>query len=196
MKKAFLKIVILLLVISTTFMCFSQEKDIKMEVFEKVEEVLPFTAVDKNGSAVTDLEKKEIVLLVNNRNFRGFSLVYPSSRCSQFPGFSNTPKHSCYEITLPYVSEFETFTSIRLGTSRKGVRLHTIKTLEINAPQTDITGSQKEIPALKKENKAISVKIIDVNNQTSQLRPDTPKEQPKSFRISNKTMPISLPNSI
>jgi formylglycine-generating enzyme required for sulfatase activity len=191
MKKEFLKMVILLLLISSTFPGFSQEKDIKMEVFEKVEEVLPFTAVDKNGRAVTDLEKREIVLLVNGSNFRGFSLVYPSSRCSQFPVFFNSPKHSCYEITFPYVSEFETFTSIRLGTSRKDVRLLTIKTLKINAPQTDITGSQKEIPALKKENKAISVKIIDVNNQTNQLRPDIPKEQPKSSRISNKTMPIS-----
>jgi hypothetical protein len=66
MNQGFLKVVILFLMIGTTFMCFSQKKDIKMEVFEKVEEVLPFTAVDKNGRAVTDLEKREIVLLVNN----------------------------------------------------------------------------------------------------------------------------------
>lgn len=190
MKKAFLKITILLLMMGS-FPGFSQEKDIKMEVFEKVEEVLPFTAVDKNGRAVTDLEKREIVLLVNGRNFRGFSLVYPSSRCSQFPGFSNTPKHSCYEIIFPYVSEFETFASIRLGTNRKGVRLHTIKTLKISTPQTDITGSQKEIPELKRKNKTISVKIIDVKEQTNQLQPGTPKEEPKSSRISDKTRPIS-----
>ncbi len=189
--KAFLRIVILLLIIGGTFPGFSQEKDIKMEVFEKVEEVLPFTAVDKNGRAVTDLGKREIVLLVNGRNFRGFSLVYPSSRCSQLPGFSNTPKHSCYEITFPYVSEFETFTSIRLGTSRKGVRLHTIKILKINAPQTDITGSQKEISALKKEKKTIPVEIIEVGTQLPQFRLDSSKEQPKISGTNNKTMPIS-----
>jgi len=191
MKKEFLKTSILILIIVSTFPGFSQKKDIKMEVFEKVEEVLPFTAVDKNGRAVTDLGKKEIVLLVNGRNFRGFSLVYPSSRCGQFPGFSNTPKHSCYEITFPYVSEFKTFTGIRLGTSRKGVQLHTIKNLEINAPQTDITGSQKEIPVLKKEKKTIPVKIIDVKDQTSLLRPETPDKQPKPSRSGNKTTPIS-----
>lgn len=191
MKKEFLKMVILFLIIGSTFPGFSQKKDIKMEVFEKVEEVLPFTAVDKNSRAVTDLEKREIVLLVNGRNFRGFSLVYPSSHCNQFPGFSNTPKHSCYEITFPYVSEFESFTSIRLGTNRKGVQLHTIKNLKINAPQTDITGSQKEIPALKKEKKMIPVKIIDVNDQTSLLRLETPDEQPKPSHSSNKTTTIT-----
>ncbi|MGD2090745.1 MAG: SUMF1/EgtB/PvdO family nonheme iron enzyme [Candidatus Aminicenantes bacterium] len=191
MKKGLLKMFILLLMIGSTFPGFSQEKDIKMEVFEKVEEVLPFTAVDNNGHAVTDLDKKEIVLLVNGRNFRGFSLVYPSSHCGQFPVFSNTPKHSCYEITFPYVSEFETFTSIRLGTSRKGVQLHTIKTLKIKAPQTDITGSQKEIPKLKKENKTIPVKIIDVNDQTSLLRPETPGEQPRPSRSSIKITPVT-----
>jgi formylglycine-generating enzyme required for sulfatase activity len=175
MKKAFLKIIISLLVIGSCFPGFSQEKDIKMEVFEKVEEVLPFTAVDKSGRAVTDLGKREIVLLVNGRNFRGFSLVYPSARCSQFPGFDNIPKHSCYEITFPYVSEFETFTSIRLGTSRKGVQLHTINTLKINIPQTDITGNQKETPAMKKEKQAIPVEIIEVDTQSYQSQPTTPR---------------------
>jgi hypothetical protein len=51
MKKAFLKMVILLLMMGSGFPGFSQEKNIKMEVFEKIEEVLPFTAVDKNGCA-------------------------------------------------------------------------------------------------------------------------------------------------
>jgi hypothetical protein len=35
------------------------------------------------------------------------------------------------------------------------VQLHTIKTLKIIAPQTDIIGDQKEMPALKKEKKTI-----------------------------------------
>ena len=51
MKKEFLKMVILLLMMDSGFPGFSQEKNIKMEVFEKIEEVLPFTAVDKNGHA-------------------------------------------------------------------------------------------------------------------------------------------------
>jgi hypothetical protein len=61
MKKEFLKMIILILMMGSSFPGFSQEKNIKMEVFEKIEEVLPFTAVDKNGSAVTNLEKREIV---------------------------------------------------------------------------------------------------------------------------------------
>ena len=191
MKKALLKMVILLMIMGSSFPGFSQEKDIKMEVFEKIEEVLPFTAVDINGRAVTNLGKREIILLVNGRNFRGFSLVYPSSRCSQFPGFANIPKHSCYEITFPYVSEFETFTSIRLGTSRKGLQLHTINTLKINIPQTDITGSQKEVPEMKKEKNTIPVEIIEVDTQSPQFQPDTPKKQPKTSSTNNKTKPIS-----
>ena len=58
--------------------------DIQTTTIGEQEEILPFVAVDASGRAVTDLQKAEIVLLVNGLNFRGFSLLSPGG--SSFSG--------------------------------------------------------------------------------------------------------------
>ena len=76
------RLLIGLLALLCATIAFSSE--IKLEIAKELDEVLPFTAIDSSGRAVTDLKKPEIVLLVDGINFRGFSLI--SAGDAQFSG--------------------------------------------------------------------------------------------------------------
>jgi formylglycine-generating enzyme required for sulfatase activity len=155
-------ILFLLLTLGSVFPVFCD--DIKLEVFKENQEMLPFFAVDasQNNRAVADLEKRDIIILVNGRNFREFSLLPGSSGFSKLPLFAAAPDRSGYRIVLPYTAELEKAAYIKIGTLRKNVQLHTLEILKIDTSPTRLTEPQERITDLKRENKLIPVIILDV----------------------------------
>lgn len=130
MKKV-LNMLVVLLLIGSASPGFA--KDIKMELFSQSGEVLPFYAVDQKGNAITDLSKGDIVLLVNDRNFRDFSLAASPAqpRYRDHRAFAKAPAGSYYELSLPVLPISPMGTYIKLGTGREGVRLHSLESLKI-----------------------------------------------------------------
>jgi formylglycine-generating enzyme required for sulfatase activity len=133
------------------------DKKIQMELFKEAEEVLPFIAVDQNGKAVTDLTKSEIILLVDGRNFRGFSLVSPADDAiaaltvflKRVPGYGQAPKNSGYAIVFPYMSEFGRTPYLQLGIARTGAVLTVPEVLVKRKPVARIEEVKEEINALE-----------------------------------------------
>ena len=155
---------------------FPQEsKDIKMEVFEKDGKILPFSAVITGNRAVTDLEKKDLVLLLNGRNFRDFTLVYPST-LRKVPALADTPSQSGYDIIFPYTPELYATQSIQLGTTRPGVRLQTVDTITINRPRETAAEQTETMTGtpVQSEPKVIQVKIIELDSQGHQIGAASP----------------------
>ena len=144
--------------------------EIKMETVSELEELLPFTAKDSNGRAVSDLEKSEIVFLVNGINFRGFSLV--SSGAAQFSGkpltypeLAKAPPDAYYEIVFPYVWDAGQAIRIQLGTNRSGVYLHAPKTIKKQKSFLRIEDVKDEILVLEllRENAWLNLDLTSLN---------------------------------
>jgi len=174
-------IIVIFFIVSVIPISPQEKKDIEMDVFEKDGKTLPFYAKDSNNHPVTNLEKKDLILLLNGRNYRNFSLKYPSRR-KRSARLAQAPAYSCYDIVFPYTAEFYAGHSIQLGTTRPGVCLYTIDTLKINPP-ADKSGTPLEtagIETRKTEKQIIQVKIIDVDSQGHQItKEDSPAVQSK-----------------
>lgn len=162
------RVIVGLLTLFCTTTAFSTE--IKMEVAEELEEVLPFTAVDSSGRAVTDLKKPEIVFLVDGINFRGFSLISPgdtlfSGKPLAYPELVKSPPNAYYEILFPYIWDAKQAIRIQLGTIRRGVHLATPKSIQKRQSYRRIEDVKAEILALEliKENSWLNMNLISLN---------------------------------
>jgi formylglycine-generating enzyme required for sulfatase activity len=162
--------------------------EIEMKNVGELEELLPLTAVDGNGRAVTDLQKPEIVLLVNGLNFRGFSLISPGGtpfgdKPQAFPELADSPPNAYYEIVFPYVWEAGQAIRIQLGTSRSGVHLNAPKNIQKRKSSRIIEDLQAEILALEllRQNTWLNMDLTSLNMLPAATKTSGRRQESQKF---------------